>query len=50
MITGDSKGTAISVAKETGILNSDDRMEDCVFTGTEFDLMNNEQKRKAVGG
>jgi magnesium-transporting ATPase (P-type) len=33
MITGDSKGTATCIAKETGILNADDRMEDCVFTG-----------------
>jgi magnesium-transporting ATPase (P-type) len=44
MITGDSKGTAISIAKECGILNRDDRIQDSVFTGSEFDKMTTSEK------
>lgn len=44
MITGDSKGTAISIAKETGILNRNDRIQDSVFTGSEFEQMSKTDK------
>jgi magnesium-transporting ATPase (P-type) len=36
MITGDSKETALSIAKECDILSSKDDPKKCVFTGTEF--------------
>lgn len=39
MITGDAKETAIAIAKELNILESADKLTDCVFTGTEFDAM-----------
>lgn len=44
MITGDSKGTAISIAKETGILNRNDPIQDSVFTGSEFEQMSKTDK------
>lgn len=50
MITGDAKETAIAIAKELNILEADDKVQDCVFTGSEFESMNAEQKKKAVGG
>jgi len=50
MITGDAKETAIAIAKELNILEADDSVKDCVFTGTEFQSMNAEQKKRAVGG
>ena len=40
MITGDAKETAIAISKELGILEADDPIKDCVFTGTEFESMN----------
>ena len=39
MITGDAKETAISIAKELNILEEDDSIKACVFTGTEFENM-----------
>lgn len=39
MITGDSKHTAISVAKELNILESYQNENKCCFTGTEFAAM-----------
>jgi len=50
MITGDAKETAVSIAKELDILEASDDIKTCVFTGTEFDAMNAEQRKKAVGG
>ena len=50
MITGDAKETAVSIAKELDILEASDDIKSCVFTGTEFDAMNAEQRKKAVGG
>jgi len=39
MITGDAKETAVAIAKELNILEADDKLTDCVFTGNEFDAM-----------
>jgi Ca2+-transporting ATPase len=39
MITGDSKETAIAVAKECGIIDSKCDPKKTVFTGTEFEQM-----------
>lgn len=36
MITGDSKETAISIAKELMIIEPSDIESECVFTWTEF--------------
>lgn len=44
MITGDSKGTGIAIARETGILNRDDKIQDSVFTGSEFEQMTKTEK------
>jgi len=50
MITGDSRETAMSIAKELTIINENDDPEKCVFTGTQFDKMTDAQKKAAVGG
>ena len=50
MITGDSRETAMSIAKELTIINENDDPEKCVFTGTQFDKMTDSQKKAAVGG
>jgi magnesium-transporting ATPase (P-type) len=50
MITGDSKETAMSIAKEINILEKHDDPKSCVFTGTEFQEMTSAEKKKAVGG
>jgi P-type E1-E2 ATPase len=39
MITGDSKQTAIAVAKELNILEQHQNENKCCFTGTEFAQM-----------
>lgn len=44
MITGDSKQTAISVAKELNILEDYQNENKCCFTGTEFASMNNKER------
>ena len=50
MITGDSKETAISIAQELNILESNqDASKDC-FTGSEFQKMSQQERLKAVGG
>ena len=36
MITGDSKETAVAIAKEINIIEPSDNEKDCVFTWTEF--------------
>jgi len=50
MITGDAKETAVAIAKELNILEAGDDVKECVFTGSEFETMNAEQRKKAVGG
>lgn len=45
MITGDAKETAVSIAKELNILEAEDKVKDCVFTGSEFDAMTPAQKQ-----
>lgn len=50
MITGDAKETAVAIAKELNILESDDKVSECVFTGSEFEAMSASEKKKAVGG
>ena len=40
MITGDAKETAVAIAKELNILEPEDNIKDCVFTGSEFESMN----------
>lgn len=44
MITGDHPTTAISIAKQTGIWNRDDR----VLTGVEIDNVTDEQLKEIV--
>lgn len=48
MITGDSKETAVSIAKELQIIDQDG--PNVSFTGTEFEHLTADQKRKALGG
>lgn len=37
MITGDSKETAVSVAKELSIISNSDDLDKCAFTGSQFE-------------
>lgn len=46
MITGDNKDTAMSIGKETGILNSDNK--NAVLTGEELSKLTDEQLRKIL--
>ena len=48
MITGDSKETAVAIAKEINIIDQDG--PNTSFTGTEFQNLTPEQKRVALGG
>ena len=48
MITGDSKETAVAIAKEISIIDEDG--PNTSFTGTEFEKLSHEQKLKALGG
>jgi len=48
MITGDSKETAVAIAKEISIIDQDG--PNTSFTGTEFMSLSHEQKLKALGG
>jgi P-type Ca2+ transporter type 2C len=50
MITGDSKETALSIARELNIIESHQDPKDCCFTGSEFNAMTDQQKLQAVGG
>jgi Ca2+-transporting ATPase len=49
MITGDSKHTAIAVARELNILESHQDDKDSCFTGTEFAAMSEQQRKAALG-
>jgi Ca2+-transporting ATPase len=44
MITGDSKETAVAIAKDVGILSSSDNLLECSFTGREFLAFNESQQ------
>jgi len=48
MITGDSKETAVSIAKELNIIESDG--PNVSFTGSEFEKLSAKQKVEALGG
>jgi magnesium-transporting ATPase (P-type) len=48
MITGDSKETAVAIAKEINIIEQDG--PNTSFTGTEFMTLTHEQKINALGG
>lgn len=48
MITGDSKETAVAIAKEINIIDQDG--PNTSFTGQEFERLSPEQKRAALGG
>lgn len=48
MITGDSKETAVAIAKEISIIDSDG--PNTSFTGTEFETLSHAQKLTALGG
>jgi Ca2+-transporting ATPase len=50
MITGDSKETATAIAKECDILEPGQNIEKSVFTGTQFEKMNADERRKAIAG
>ena len=49
MITGDSKETAVSIAKELQIIDASEA-EHSSFTGTEFEALTAQQKREALAG
>lgn len=48
MITGDSKETAVAIAQELNIIESDG--PNVSFTGSEFEALNDEKKKLALGG
>jgi Ca2+-transporting ATPase len=48
MITGDSKETAQAIAEEINIIHKGQL--NCVFTGEEFEAMNEAQRKKALSG
>lgn len=50
MITGDSKETAVAIARELKIIDSDKAAKEDSFTGQEFEGLSHEQKLKALGG
>jgi len=50
MITGDSKETAIAIAKELDIIDPKESTENNCFTGTDFEALSFEKKRVALSG
>lgn len=50
MITGDSKETAVAIAKELDIIDPKSDPATNSFTGTEFEEFSNEKKRQALSG
>ena len=50
MITGDSKETAISIAKELDIIDAKSDTKLNSFTGAEFEEMSVQKKRDVLGG
>ena len=50
MITGDSRETALAVAKDLNIIEKRQNEAECCFTGSQFASMTKAQKKEAVGG
>ena len=50
MITGDSKETAVAIAKELEIIDPSKDASTCSFTGMEFEKLNENEKKKALQG
>ena len=50
MITGDSKETAVSIAKELKIITENADINKTCFTGDEFEALNDDQKKKVLSG
>ena len=50
MITGDSKETAISIAKELKIIAENADIAKTCFTGAEFEVLSEAQKKKILSG
>jgi len=51
MITGDSKETAVAIAKELNIIEENEDLSKCSFTGMEFEKLETEEaKMKALSG
>ena len=50
MITGDSKETAISIAKELKIIPENADLKNTCFTGSEFEALNETQKKSVLSG
>lgn len=50
MITGDSKETAVAIAKEVNIIEQNSDISLNSFTGTEFDSFTPEKKREVLAG
>ena len=50
MITGDSRETAMAIAKELSIIEEGENVDKCVFTGSQFEKMNKKEREQAVGG
>jgi len=48
MITGDAKETAISIARELDILTPNQNVNDCCYTGAEFQELTAENKKKVL--
>lgn len=50
MITGDSKETAVSIAKELNIIAQNADISKTCFTGAEFEALNQKQKEGVLSG
>ena len=50
MITGDSKETAVAIAKEVDIIDRNSDISTSCFTGLEFDALSEAKKREVLSG
>jgi magnesium-transporting ATPase (P-type) len=50
MITGDSKETAVAIAKQLNIITEDQDISKSCFTGNEFEKMTADQKKNILKG
>ena len=50
MITGDSKETAVAVAKKLAIIPKNADISKTCFTGAEFEALSNDKKQKVLSG